>query len=673
VALKLGELVAYLKTDDSALRSGLQAAEGKVKDFGSSMKTGLKTAGAAAGAAVGGALAMGVASNLEIGEARAKLTAQLGLTKDEAAKYGDLAGKVYASNFGGSLTDVNEAVRSVKVNLGDIGEVGEGAFTKATEAALTLSSVFGVDVAQSAEAAGKMVKNGLAKNSEEAFDIIAAGMTSGVDKSGDFLDTLNEYSPQFKKLGISGTQALGILQDGLKAGARDTDGIADAFKEFSLRSIDGSKLTADAYKAMGYSAKEMAAEIAKGGPAAEAATSATLDGLLSIKDPIKQNAAGVALFGTQWEDTLRGILPAVAGMRDAADSTTGAMQKMSDAAGDSGAAQIETLKRSVEGWVTAQTSADGAVATTIAGLTEFGPSALSAAGSIGMVVAGLGSMNIASAASAVWSGIVTTATGLWTGAQWLLNAALTANPIGIVIVVIAALVAAVIVAYKKSETFRAVVQASLRGVVSAFGWLWDKAKAVFGWIKGNWKTIFVIMTGPVGLAVRAIVKNFDKIMAAVRKIPGKIRGAFSSAGTWLKDAGRRIIQGLIDAVTNQFDRVRDKFRELTNMIPNWKGPADRDDALLRKPADLIMGGFAEQLESHFGGIEARLGGFTSGLAGIPAPRAPGQLGGAGGRGAAGAGTLRIEGDGALVEALKKVVRSYGGGNVQVAFGDGRIR
>ena len=47
-----------------------------------------------------------------------------------------------------------------------------------------------------------------------------------------------------------------------------------------------------------------------------------------------------------------------------------------------------------------------------------------------------------------WKGIAAAATGVWTGAQWLLNAALTANPIGIVIVVIAALVAAIVIAYK---------------------------------------------------------------------------------------------------------------------------------------------------------------------------------------------------------------------------------
>ncbi|QIM22887.1 hypothetical protein G7075_20050 [Phycicoccus sp. HDW14] len=51
------------------------------------------------------------------------------------------------------------------------------------------------------------------------------------------------------------------------------------------------------------------------------------------------------------------------------------------------------------------------------------------------------------------------ATGIVTAAQWLWNAALTANPIGIVVVAIAALVAAIVLAWKNSETFRAIVLA----------------------------------------------------------------------------------------------------------------------------------------------------------------------------------------------------------------------
>lgn len=51
--------------------------------------------------------------------------------------------------------------------------------------------------------------------------------------------------------------------------------------------------------------------------------------------------------------------------------------------------------------------------------------------------------------------------------QWLLNAALTANPIGLVVAGVAALIAGLVLAYKKSETFREIVDGAMSGVKKA--------------------------------------------------------------------------------------------------------------------------------------------------------------------------------------------------------------
>lgn len=63
--------------------------------------------------------------------------------------------------------------------------------------------------------------------------------------------------------------------------------------------------------------------------------------------------------------------------------------------------------------------------------------------------------------------IVRGAVALWTGAQWLLNAALTANPIGLVVAAIALLVAGLVLAYQKSETFRDMVQTAWEAIKDA--------------------------------------------------------------------------------------------------------------------------------------------------------------------------------------------------------------
>ncbi|HOW94526.1 MAG TPA: phage tail tape measure protein, partial [Mycolicibacterium fallax] len=271
-------------------------AEKEASGLGAKISKGLGAGMAAAGAAGAGLLAKGFADSMNIEVANDKLAGQLGLTSAEADKAGKAAGAVYRQNWGGSIEEVNAAIQSVGSSMADVGATTQADLEAMASKALALAGTFDVDVNRSTEAAGALIKNGLAKDSAEAFDILTAGFQNGANKADDFTETLTEYSPQFAKLGISGQQAMGILSAGLQAGARDTDVIADAFKEFSLRSIDGSKLTAEGFKAIGLDAKYMAGEIAKGGPAAEAATQQTLQSLLAIKDPVAQNAAGVALF-----------------------------------------------------------------------------------------------------------------------------------------------------------------------------------------------------------------------------------------------------------------------------------------------------------------------------------------------------------------------------------------
>ena len=611
-------------------------AEKEASGLGAKIGKGLGAGMAAAGAGAAGLLAKGFADNMNIEVANDKLRGQLGLTQADAEKAGRVSGEVYRANWGGSIEEVNAAIKGVGDNLGSVADTSEADLQQMTSAALALASTFDVDVSESTKAAGALIKNGLAANSTEAFDIITAGMQSGVDKSGDFLDTLNEYSPQFAKLGISGTQALGILQDGLKAGARDTDVIADAFKEFSIRSIDGSKLTAEGFKLAGLDAKTMAAEIAKGGDSALGATQQTLEGLLAIKDPQAQNTAGVALFGTQWEDTVRGILPAMASMADASDTTQGSTQLLMDTVGDNAQGKIDSLKRGFEGWTQSMASSNGPLGLVTTGMMTFGGTALTMGGSIGQIVAGLGTLNGALilekaglVASTAAKGIAAAATGVWTGAQWLLNAALTANPIGIVIVVIAALVAAIVIAYKNSETFRNIVQAAMKGVVQAWDWVWEKAKAVFSWLGGAYQSVKGFITNPVSSAVKSVVGFFGDVITRVKQIPGQITGAFSSAGSLLAGIGRKIIDGLINGIQDKFNALRSKLGEVTNLIPSWKGPEDKDKNLLRPAGRLIMGGLQQGIDESLPSLQAQLGGITANIAATPVTQVAASSGGGG--------------------------------------------
>lgn len=136
----------------------------------------------------------------------------------------------------------------------------------------------------------------------QAFNLIAQGAQNGLDYSGELIDNINEYSVQFKKVGMGAEDMFNIFASGAQNGAFNLDKIGDAVKELSIRVIDGSDTTKEGFKAAGLSAEKMAKEFGKGGESAKKAFKQTITALKEIEDPLERNTAGINLFGTMWED-----------------------------------------------------------------------------------------------------------------------------------------------------------------------------------------------------------------------------------------------------------------------------------------------------------------------------------------------------------------------------------
>ncbi|MCB5179509.1 phage tail tape measure protein [Streptomyces antimicrobicus] len=288
---------------------------------------------------------------------RAKLAASMGLTGKDAEQAGKLAGQLYVSGFGESTAETGEIVRRVSQDL----NMGVHAvdFKPVASKVAAISEVMNQEIGGTTKAVANLMRNGLAKNADEALDVVAAGFVNGVDKSQDFLDTLNEYTAPFKRLGLDGPKAVGLLSQGLKAGARDADFVADALKEFSIRAIDASTTSATAYEELGLNAEEMTAKIARGGAEAEQGLSLVLERLRGTEDPVKRNAAAVGLFGTKAEDladSLFALNPQTA--VQSLGKVKGAAQQMADTMHHNAAAKVEGFKRKLEmGFTNAAASA----------------------------------------------------------------------------------------------------------------------------------------------------------------------------------------------------------------------------------------------------------------------------------------------------------------------------
>ena len=250
---------------------------------------------------------------------------------------------VYASGFGEDMQDVADAMSVAAQLTGAMGDELQGL----TEDAITLRDTFGYDINESMRAADAMMTN-FGISGEEAMNLIAAGAQNGLDFSGELIDTINEYSVQFAKVGFDAEQMFSVMQSGADGTAWNLDKVGDAIKEFSIRSIDGSTTTVDAFTAIGMNADQMMQTFAAGGEVANEAFYDVLDALLAMEDPVARDAAGVGLFGTMWEDLGVEAVQALADTEDALYDAGDAMNDIQDVKFDNLEDAFEMLKRQGE-------------------------------------------------------------------------------------------------------------------------------------------------------------------------------------------------------------------------------------------------------------------------------------------------------------------------------------
>ena len=166
---------------------------------------------------------------------------------------------------------------------------------------IVLRDTFGFEINETMRAANMLIDQ-FGMTGEEAFNLIAQGAQNGLNKNDDLLDSINEYSVHYKQLGLTGEEFFNSLANGTAAGTFSVDKLGDAMKEFGIRVKDGSDSTREAFEYLGYDADKLMQTFTNGGEDAAAMTQILIDELTDMPDSIEKTTAGVALFGTMWED-----------------------------------------------------------------------------------------------------------------------------------------------------------------------------------------------------------------------------------------------------------------------------------------------------------------------------------------------------------------------------------
>lgn len=530
-----------------------------------------------------------------------QVAASTGAAGKELEGLRDVMEDVYAANYGDSVADVGDAVAMVNRNMANLDQNG---LTAATEGALALRDAFEYDVAESTRAAEAIRKN-FGSSAEEAFSLIAAGAQNGLDYSGELIDTINEYSSQFAKLGFDADGMFNILQAGADGTAWNLDKVGDAIKEFSIRAIDGSDTTVEAFTSLGYNAEELMATFAAGGEGANDAFFDVLDTLMAVDDQVERDALGVALFGTQWEDLGVEAMEAMGNASQAAYDTGDALEQINQVKYNDLDSALQGIGRQIE--VALLPAADAMYQSLMSNMPEIS----AAIEEVSPVVAEIAEDFADWAGGAISEGLPVLVDGIRDFADWAGEAYEKAKPFlnflwehkGTVLAIAAGLrilgpaigaVTTAMNAFKTAKTFMALLQSSgkiaqITGAFQKFGSIlmgplgiiiavaaaiallyqnWDTVKA---WLVNFGNTVNQIWTNfsnMVGNAIAAIGQKFPLLGAYLQGWWESIQAAVDNV--------KAIFQNIIEFIDNVFsgnweaawDNIVNIFGNLFGMIVN---------------------------------------------------------------------------------------------------------
>lgn len=340
---KSGQQSRDAAKDAEALKKELD----ELKDKYDNAKDSAKDAGKELGgtfAAAGAAVVAATASAMGYEDALDAIQIQTGAGKAEMDAYKKAMDGAFSSGLGEDLDDIAATMATISQQTK---EVNPGKLQEMTEAALLLRDSFGFEAEEQMRAV-TMLTGKFGISSKEAYDLIVAGAQQGLNKNGDLLDVINEYSSHYAQMGYDAKGFFNSLASGTATGVFSVDKLGDAMKEFGIRSKDNATSTTEAYELLGLESEKMLAKFAAGGEEAQEATALVVSSLFSMSDQVQQNQVGVALFGTMWEDLGKDAIQALMSANTSLKDVEGSMEAVRDIRLNSTSNQWEQLGRTVQ-------------------------------------------------------------------------------------------------------------------------------------------------------------------------------------------------------------------------------------------------------------------------------------------------------------------------------------
>lgn len=576
--------------------------------------------------ALGGVLNLAAASGMDLAEASDLCTDYMSAFGWEASRASDFADILaYAqANANTTVEGLGEAFRNVSANMAAAGQDVE-----TTTSLLSMMANQGLKGAKAGTALAAVLRDMTAKMESAEYN-----MVSFAKAAGDMGKDTHGLSDALEKVGVSGKEMNDALEESqgdldafmtaLQASAKEGTNLEEVFNSAGYTMTDFGTI----FDSLNANQKNYTITI---GETEVAVTDANgsfrdmTDILLDVEkatDGMEDAEKAVALSSTFTADSIKGLnLLLNAGVGEAAAfeeelrGAGGSAEEMAKVMNDNLGGDLTALKSQFEGvQIALYEKLEPALRSgvevlsglldVLSWLVDHGE------GVVGTITA----IATATAAYIAYTTAIKVMKEGWmaleivqkavTAAQWLMNAAMAANPIGIIIALVAALVAAFIYFWNTSEEFRNffitmwnaiketvgaviefiwnLIKDFVKGYIEDWKMLFKTAKDVWEGIKKAWSVVSSWFKNSVITPVSNFFSGmWSKLTEGAKKAWEGIKNAFASVATWFHDifstawqkvkdvfsTGGAIFEGITDGIIDAFKKVVNAIiRGINNVI-----------------------------------------------------------------------------------------------------------
>lgn len=161
--------------------------------------------------------------------------------------------------------------------------------------------------------------------------------------------------------------------------------------------------------------------------------------------------------------------------------------------------------------------------------------------------------------------------------------------------------------------FKTAASNAVRIVLENFGGLPGKAVAALAGLAGRLAGVAVDAGNKF---IAPLQKKIDDAVTYIGDLPNRAGRALGDLGDLLYRQGGALIEGFLRGIRDNIPGVKSLLSSVTDSLPDWKGPAERDATILQPAGRLLIDGFMRGIDLQVPSLQAQLQGLTAQLAGM---------------------------------------------------------